>query len=206
MDQGIIAQFKLFYRQQWISFMLYEYEANRDPNKTVTLLNAIQWSTFAWNQKVSSTTIEKCFWKSTCISKPGISSDSDIIEDCQATTQLQSQMALLPNISDLISVTEFVQPLDEQVIDDQDDIFDFIVESYSLDLDDQEEAIDNDIEAPKITISEAIKALDCLKLFELQQDIGERANISALERLERGLYQRKQLNYKQKTLESFLQG
>jgi hypothetical protein len=67
MDQGIIAQFKLFYRQQWISFMLYEYEANRDPNKTVTLLNAIQWSTFAWNQKVSLTTIEKCFWKSTCI-------------------------------------------------------------------------------------------------------------------------------------------
>jgi hypothetical protein len=115
-------------------------------------------------------------------------------------------MALLPNISDLISVTEFVQPLDKQVIDDQDDIFDFIVESYSLDLDDQDEAIDNDIEAPKITISEAIKALDCLKLFELQQDIGERANISALERLERGLYQRKQLNYKQKTLESFLQG
>ena len=104
---------------------------------------------------------------------------------------------------DLISVTEFVQPLDEQIIDDQDDIFDFIVESYSLDLDDQDKVIDNDIEAPIITISKAIKALDYLKLFELQQDIGEKGNILALERLERGLYQRRQLNYKQKTLDSF---
>lgn len=44
MDQGIIAAFKLYYRQQWISFMLHEYEAERDPLKSVTLLHAIQWS------------------------------------------------------------------------------------------------------------------------------------------------------------------
>ena len=51
-DQGIISLFKLFYRQQWISFMLYEYDANRDLNRIVTLLYAIQQSTFAQNQKV----------------------------------------------------------------------------------------------------------------------------------------------------------
>ena len=43
MDQGIIASFKLKYRKQWITYMLREYEAGRDPQSTVTLLKAIQW-------------------------------------------------------------------------------------------------------------------------------------------------------------------
>jgi hypothetical protein len=61
MDQGIIAAFKLYYRQQWVSFMLREYEAKRDPLKSVTLLHAIQWSVYTWNQKVDPKAIEKYF-------------------------------------------------------------------------------------------------------------------------------------------------
>jgi DDE superfamily endonuclease len=41
LDQGIIASFKLQYRRRWIKYMLRQYEANKDPNKTVNLLKAI---------------------------------------------------------------------------------------------------------------------------------------------------------------------
>ncbi len=44
LDQGIISHYKLAYRKLWVSFMLREFEASRDPNKTVTLLHAIQWT------------------------------------------------------------------------------------------------------------------------------------------------------------------
>jgi hypothetical protein len=41
LDQGIIAGFKLQYRAQWVTYMLRQYEANKDPNQTVNLLKAI---------------------------------------------------------------------------------------------------------------------------------------------------------------------
>jgi hypothetical protein len=50
--------------------MLQQYEASKDPNKTVTLLKAIQWSRNAWEQCVTPLSIQKCFWKSTVIKKP----------------------------------------------------------------------------------------------------------------------------------------
>jgi hypothetical protein len=43
MDQGIIVSFKLQYRKQWIEYMIRAHEANKNPQKTVNLLKAIQW-------------------------------------------------------------------------------------------------------------------------------------------------------------------
>jgi hypothetical protein len=43
MDQGIIASFKLQYRKLWIAFMLQKYKANKNSQKTVNLLRAVQW-------------------------------------------------------------------------------------------------------------------------------------------------------------------
>jgi hypothetical protein len=41
-DQGIITSFKLQYRKLWVTFMLREYNAAKNPQKTVNLLKAIQ--------------------------------------------------------------------------------------------------------------------------------------------------------------------
>ena len=70
LDQGIITSFKLQYRAQWVVYILWQYEANKDPNQTVNLLKAIQWTRLAWDQGVSEATIQKCWWKSTIIKKP----------------------------------------------------------------------------------------------------------------------------------------
>ncbi|KAI1005966.1 hypothetical protein K3495_g2253 [Podosphaera aphanis] len=48
LDQGIIASFKLAYRKQWINFILNQYESGEDPQKTVNILRAIQWSQITW--------------------------------------------------------------------------------------------------------------------------------------------------------------
>ena len=69
LDQGIIASFKLQYRRLWITYMLRQYEADKDPNKIVNLLKAIQWTRTAW-ENVLPQTIQKCWWKSTIIKKP----------------------------------------------------------------------------------------------------------------------------------------
>ena len=47
--------------------MLREYEAERDPQKTVNLLKAVQWICTAWESSVATTTIRRCWIKSTLI-------------------------------------------------------------------------------------------------------------------------------------------
>jgi hypothetical protein len=91
LDQGIIAGFKLQYRAQWVAYMLRQYEANKDPNQTVSLLKAIQWTRLAWDQGVSEATIQKCWWKSTIIKRPV---DQEAKDQClqQERDKLQAQM------------------------------------------------------------------------------------------------------------------
>ena len=109
MDQGIIASFKLQYRRQWITFMLYQYEAGKNPQDTVNLLKAIQWTRVAWEQLVTSNTIQKCWQKSTLISEPTVSTNEPSLQDNDevAQAQLIEQIALLP-IKNPLPLHEFL--------------------------------------------------------------------------------------------------
>ena len=64
LDQGIIQNFKALYKKHWLRFMVGEYEARRDPVKTVDLLRVIRWTTHSWSQ-VTTQTISNCFDKDT---------------------------------------------------------------------------------------------------------------------------------------------
>ena len=90
MDQGIIVSFKLQYRRQWMLFIVQAYEANKDPNKMVILLKAIQWTRVAWEQMVTQKTIQKCQWRSIVIKKPIVEGEV-IEEDNLATKQAKLQ-------------------------------------------------------------------------------------------------------------------
>jgi hypothetical protein len=46
-NQGIINTFKLHYRRQWVGYMIKQFNAEKDLNKTVTLLHTIQWTVHA---------------------------------------------------------------------------------------------------------------------------------------------------------------
>ena len=129
MDQGIIASFKLQYRRQWVAFMVREYNADKNPQKTVNLLKAIQWTRVAWEQSVTPTTIRKCWVKSTLIKLL-----EEPAEDNQAAerAELQAQIAQLP-IENPLPLNEFLNPNDETVLDEDEDIFASVVEHYSVD-------------------------------------------------------------------------
>ena len=68
LDQGIIQNLKNHYKKQWLRFIINALSEERNPYKTVTLLNTIRWIAQAWSFDVQNTTIYACFQKSTIIS------------------------------------------------------------------------------------------------------------------------------------------
>jgi DDE superfamily endonuclease/Tc5 transposase DNA-binding domain/Fission yeast centromere protein N-terminal domain len=213
LDQGIIASFKLQYRRLWISYMLRQYEANKNPHETVHLLKAIQWTRVAWDN-VSSISIQKCWWKSTIIKRPDDQAEEGTAsQDQQDRDELQAQIVQLPCITEPISVNEFIQ-LGSEVIEEDThivteyEIFQQVVERYALAEEDTAEPAEDAVvgeEDPDIPVSEAIKALETLKLFEMRQEDGSEALIRALDQADRRYLAKKHEGRKQRTIESFFQ-
>jgi hypothetical protein len=149
--------------------MLRQYEAGKDPNKTVTLLKAVQWTRACWAQYVTSKTIQKCFWKSTLIPKPQDTSEQNT--DQEDIDELTTQIASLPGIQDLMPVQEFITVPEEVIIDDDDDIIASVVDMYSVEKEGKAlEPKENDIEVLKVSRKEVFQALEVLKLYTIQQD------------------------------------
>jgi len=60
-----------------------------------------------------------------------------------------------------------------------------------------------DIEVEKVLITDAVKALELLKLYEMQQVDGNKQNLQALERVSRSVYQRRSQRGVQQTLQGY---
>ena len=201
LDQGIIASFKLGYRKQWINYMLRQLEADKNPNKTVNILKAIQWSRLAW-EALEAYKIQKCWWKSTVIPKPG---DKDILQDNIAEIEeLRTEIARLPG--DSISIQDFLEPAEEIIVDEDEDIFEAVVERYSITKgDDIDEVEDGGEEEIRPSLAEAIKALNTLQLFtSLGEDGGRISVIKALEQIGKDISQEKKAKSIQCSLDSWL--
>jgi hypothetical protein len=57
LDQGIIRSWKAHYCRRWVQYMVDEHTHDRDPNKTMHVLQAILWGNAAWTDDVTETTI-----------------------------------------------------------------------------------------------------------------------------------------------------
>jgi hypothetical protein len=115
-------------------------------------------------------------------------------------------MAQLPNISELLSVDEYIQLPNERVEDEEEDIFESIVDRYSADTEDIiEELEEGEIEEEKVLIADAIKALETLKLFEIQQEDGAKLFLQALDQADGRYMQKQDQSRKQTTIDSFFQ-
>jgi predicted unusual protein kinase regulating ubiquinone biosynthesis (AarF/ABC1/UbiB family) len=185
LDQGIIASFKLHYRRQWVDYILRTLQTDKDPNKTVNLLKAIQWTRVAWNDCVTNITIQRCFIKSTVVNKP-VEVEVREVDEIADQEALQAQMAQISGVQDLLTVEEFVNPLAEEIEDLDEDIMEAIIETYSQGQeDDVGEEGDEEIE-PLVSISEAIRALETLQRFEVARE-DRSQNIRMLDSLAREL-------------------
>ncbi|KAI0996328.1 hypothetical protein K3495_g11853 [Podosphaera aphanis] len=161
LDQWIIASFKLAYRKQGINFILNQHESGKDPQKTVNILRAIQWSQISW-EDLEACVIQRCWWKSTLISGP----DSQELEPGFYTTQseeLEAQIAGL--FRDPIPIRDFFEPDEEIIVEEDSDIFEAIVNRYSIIDGDGDGDGDDEFEEIRPSISEVSKALDTLQSF-----------------------------------------
>ena len=151
--------------------MLRQFEANKNPNKTVTLLKAIQWTRVAWDS-VTADKIQRSFWKSTVIPKP-LTDKQEAAQEAEELAELadfERSIAALPiSNTNRMSAAEFLNPVEEVVEDTDGDILASVVEIYSAEKEGEEESEEKgDVELSKVSIAEAgddttsVQALDRL--------------------------------------------
>jgi hypothetical protein len=181
-DQGIISAFKLHYRKQWVSYMIKQFEADKDPNKTVTLLHTVNWTVHAWNNHVKASTITNCWYKSSLIAKPLLGGDLDAhgeidlewatqqAKDREIIETLQSTIQRTTQFNDPLPISQFIAPIDEEIVEDESMTLEVIVNRYaqggSRDTQSDIEEEEEQEEIREVKLVEAIAALDLLNLYE----------------------------------------
>ncbi|KAM3067120.1 hypothetical protein ACMFMG_012221 [Clarireedia jacksonii] len=202
MDQGIIASFKLQYRRKWVLFMLRAYEAGKDPNKTVSLLKAIQWVRVAWEDAVAEKTIQRCWMKSTLIRHIEVIEQNN--NEVDQRIELQAQIDSLP-IEDPLSLNEFLTPESETTIDENTDIFETVVAHYSIEKEGEESEESDGEEEPIVPITEALRCLEVIQSWKLQQEEVDTSIEHALDRLELEMVRSRVSRSKQTDIRGFFQ-
>ena len=110
LDQGIIQNLKVYYRKQWLLFLLEAFENNVNPVSTVTILHTVRWVIRAWNFDVQSSTIYACFRKSTLFQMP-INLPAPPAPNI---TSLYHDVERAGQIRDLMSLENFLNPIEER--------------------------------------------------------------------------------------------
>ena len=200
LDQGVIRSWKAHYRRRWLTYMCNEYITHGSPLRSTNILKAIRWLTDAWENDVTPISIRNC-WNKSGLLAPDSSSQDEAWKDCvyednqafnDTMAQIQRQIEYLAQtkrIRSAMSVATFVSPADETVDDDDDDDgyhFESLLEAYSTsgavrDYETDEE----DVTVAPILEGEALDLLSRLRLYEEQQENGNKVAISSLNRYER---------------------
>jgi hypothetical protein len=170
-DQGIIQNWKCYVRKQFLEFLMHEFDSGRDYTKTHHVLRAIEWGIQAWDL-VDPLTITKCWQKGfkEVVEKDCWTESLELLQDIQV---LASSVVRNSNnqIQELMDIRNFIHPQEERVVDSEVEISERIIAHYSLSTQDQDEeggVIQEEVKT--ISVSEAIIALNTLKLFQEQKD------------------------------------
>lgn len=188
LDQGIINCWKTHWKRYWVHYILQEFEAGQNPMETMDILKAICWGLRSWRYDVSTKTIENCFKKALNNEKSYEEPiDSTVMDDIQ---NVFSQLQVSSSIQDLMDIKSFLNPMDETIQDNPDDIDDQMLMQYTPAEPDEEE--NESIEPPaKISIDQAIAAIQLLNLYEEQQTDGSPLFIKQINDHEQVLWRRK---------------
>jgi DDE superfamily endonuclease len=208
LDQGIIQNFKVHYRRQWLAYMLECFDADRDPMATMNIHLAIRWSLRSWNQHVSTTTIYNCFRKSTLLTNPITLSNPTpaIPSDVQ---QLYNQVIRAGNIQDFIAISNFLNPADEdedmEEASSMDDVLQEVLDEHlGVQSTQNDEEDDEQPEQPVPTLQEAQQALQILIGYTEHQDALQAEHLRALERLDMAIGVIKANSQVQSTLDRWI--
>lgn len=191
LDQGIIQSFKSHYRRQWLDYMLGCYDNNQKPLDSMNLHLAIRWIVRSWNHYVSNTTIYNCFRKSTLVPSP-ISLPLAI--DHPNLARLYEQVQRAGNIQDMMAISNFLNPIEEQEIQENEEVLDpekvledVMSEHLGLQQDEEEDEAEQQSAKPQRSIQDAIQALQVVIEFAEGREDMETAQLRAIERVEQKL-------------------
>lgn len=201
LDQGIINTWKVYWKRQWVKFMLYEFDSGRDPISSMNVLKAITWGIQAWELDISALTIKSCFQKGLSISLLDTTTSSSTSSNIQLLiNEISSDILIMrPWIPNPMDIEHFLNPIDELIQDSIHTIDDIVLSGFLGEVDED----DIVVEEPQVQYNEAIEALKTLRLYEEQQEQGETKLITALHRHERLVEARKIGRQKQSDIRSF---
>ena len=196
LDQGIIASWKLHWKRQWLRFLMDEFDAGRDPISRMDILKAIRWSIPAWEIDVQSTTISNCFQKGLFRQTYSVSTNPIEAEIRYGLQRLEEARF----IQEAMDINNFLNPAEESVQDDIDQVEQQIIAQFEPnDQESEEEELEI---TPLITVQEALEGLQKLRLFQ-EQSAGDTALISHLNRHERELKSRREATLEQQDIRNF---
>ena len=207
LDQGIIRAWKAHYRKQLLDYICNEYDHDRDPNITMHVLRAIRWGNKAWYDDLSSTTISNCWVKSRVLGpqysvpteeeskkNPRVAvMDEEDSETQPIIEQMKKTMDTLQisgRIRQVMNINQFLNPASEQIVENDEDIVSHLVECYEQYEERNYETDEEKDFIKMITIKEAMNALNTLRLYEEQQEEGNKTLIRQLDAEERWIQNR----------------
>ena len=196
LGQGITRSWKSLYRGRWLDYMCNEYDAGRDPIRSMNVLQAVRWGIAAW-EDVTPTTIKNSWMKSHVLvskySPQTLGWDDHVYEDNQnlkdITTRMERRIKSLVQqrrIESAMDIATFVNPEDEIVDDSDKNFFESLAAAYSTDYVERDHETDEeDVAVALIEDSEALELLSRLRLYEEQQEDGNVAVILRLTKYEK---------------------
>ncbi|KAL4762843.1 uncharacterized protein BDW70DRAFT_23245 [Aspergillus foveolatus] len=147
--------------------MMAELDRDYDSVATMTLLCAVRWAIQAWEVDLTCEAIQNCFTKALTTQD-----DTEMI-DIQLINELQSGLDQLAvsNIREIMKIDQFLNPIEEQVTDDLEDLDTLILSQFSA-----EGAEESDVEEilevlPKISANDALEALYKLRLLKSSKSL-----------------------------------
>jgi hypothetical protein len=96
--------------------------------------------------------------------------------------RLQDQITQLP-IENPLSLDEFLNPEDEAIVDEEDNIFASVVDHYAVARPGEEEQSSDKEEVKEVDTIKALRAAETVKMWKLQK--GDSQDLQALDRLAR---------------------
>jgi hypothetical protein len=171
--------------------MIKQLENGKNPQKTVTLRHAINWTVHSWNHDVKAATIKNCWFKSTLIKKsvlvPGGDEDAEFDpfgfddeiriaqeEEDASTVNLMQTIQSTKAFDHPLLISQFINPPDEVIEDTPGEILTSIIERYAETLNDDDSSNEEEEEdVIPIVYSDVLKALETLTLYEQQQQDGQ---------------------------------
>lgn len=202
LEQGIVRSWKAHYRRRWLAFMCNEFDAGRDPMKSMNVLQAIRWVIAAWEYDVTPVNVRHCWIKSQILGPkytPGIAGWNNLVSDDlkmfnDTMIQMEQQIQCLAEqkrIKSAMDIATFVSPVGEVVDDSNEDVFESLVEIYTTGgVQRDHETDEEDMAVAPDAKEEALESLSRLRLYEEQQPDADMAVVLQLNKYEREIEKR----------------